>query len=295
MLHKQATIAQMVFEILLIDDCSEEKYRLINRECEQLSGVKYLELEKNIGRSSIRNLLAKKAQYPTLLFLDCDVMITDELFLKNYLRYTNRDEAVICGGHIYQVEYPPNNKMLHWNYGLNREVKGAQMRNTQPYHSFMTSNFTITKSLFQRVSFNESLTHYGHEDTLFGLELQRQSVKIFHINNPVLHTGLETNERFLQKTRESLSNLLKIVPILKKDYLPFVKIKVLRTFLILRNTGLHFLIGFLFTIGKPIIEINLKSANPSLLLLDFYKLGYICQQRKTGSKKEDYTPRSASR
>jgi GT2 family glycosyltransferase len=285
-LHNQADNTQMDVEILLIDDCSEEHFRIVNRELMQLSRVIYQELDANIGRSKIRNLLARKSQYQTLLFLDCDVMITDELFLQNYVRYINRDENVICGGHFYQVEFPPINQLLHWNFGTNREVKGAQLRNMRPYQSFMTSNFTITKSLFTRISFNENLTNYGHEDTLFGLELQKQSVKVFHINNAVLHTGLETNDRFLQKTRESLTNLLKIIPIIEKEKLPKTKIRVLKSFLIFRKTGLHLLISLLFFIGKPIIELNLTSISPSMILLDMYKLGYICQKSITGVKEK---------
>ena len=94
--------------------------------------------------------------------------------------------------------------MLHWLHGLKREQSFAKDRNIQPNRSFKTNNFFIEKKVFNKVRFNENIQGYGHEDTLFGYELDKQNFTIFHIDNPVVHLGLESSEEFLRKTIEIL-------------------------------------------------------------------------------------------
>ena len=64
--------ASVPIEIIVLDDCSSELLRDQNKDVNKLPGVKFIELEKNIGRASIRNKLAGMASFPTLLFMDCD-------------------------------------------------------------------------------------------------------------------------------------------------------------------------------------------------------------------------------
>jgi hypothetical protein len=75
----------------------------------------------------------------------------------------------------------------------------------------MTNNFLVRKDILEQTRFDESLTLYGHEDTLFGFELKKKSVPIIHIDNPIRNGYLETNEEYLFKTEESITNLVQIV------------------------------------------------------------------------------------
>ena len=56
-------------------------------------------------------------------------------------------------------------------------------------------NFMIEKLTFLQHQFDESITKYGHEDTLFGKALQADRIPIIHIDNPLLNKGLDTNDR----------------------------------------------------------------------------------------------------
>jgi hypothetical protein len=69
----------------------------------------------------------------------------------------------------------------------------------------------IKKEIFDKTHFNDKLYNYGHEDTLLGFELMLAGITIEHINNPVLHGGLVTNEEFLKKTVSGIQNLLIIL------------------------------------------------------------------------------------
>ena len=116
-LHQQALESGVLFEILCIDDHSAEAYKVANKAVIQLEKVSYIELAENIGRSKIRNLLATKAQYEWLLFLDCDSKIAQGDFIKNYLLAADAT-SIVCGGTEYENTRPLEiAQYLRWYYG----------------------------------------------------------------------------------------------------------------------------------------------------------------------------------
>lgn len=282
-LHQQATNAAIPYEILLIDDGSQEIYRQKNKECMALDNVLLEELESNTGRSRIRNMLAKKARFPWLIFMDCDSACPDNQYLQRYLDHT-RDEGVICGGRSYLPEPSTDQTYLHWLFGTKREVKPYHLRAQKPNHSFMTNNFMISSKIMTRIGFNESLRGYGHEDTLFGLELLKNNIKITHIDNPLLHIGLQSADEFLAKTKEGTNNLLAIYRMVNKDKALMEMVKLLRAWQFMRKLGLCKFTGAMFRVFEPTMIKNLTSHHPNLFMLDLYKLGSICYQWKTHKK-----------
>lgn len=274
-LHRQAETLGSETEIFLLDDGSNEKTRQTNRAFTgQLTRVRYEELPDNTGRSRVRNLLARQARYPILLFLDGDMQVEDPLFLKNYLNLAPA-YPVVCGGHVYQSDPPAREHMLHWKAGRNREILPASKRNKTPHKSFMTANFSIRREIFKRVEFSESLNGYGHEDTLFGYQLQRQRIPVFHTDNPALHAGLEPAHKFLEKTRQAMKNLLAIEAMLQGDPEFTGMVRVLRSRHQLGRFGLTGLYRQLFLACKSRMEKNLMGDKPKLHILDLYKLGLL--------------------
>ena len=89
----------------------------------------------------------------------------------------------------------------------------------------MTNNFISPKAIMKKIPFNEELIKYGHEDTFFGYELKKNYIKIIHINNPVIHLNLETNLKFIEKTKHSIENLI----LLKTKYPEFIEYSKLLT------------------------------------------------------------------
>ena len=190
-LHEQCKLAGITFEIIILEDASTQ-FLEPNSYLQQLGDfVKYDCLAQNIGRSSIRNLLAQKAQYPYLLFMDCDSAVVKNDYITSYTKVLN-SRKLLYGGRVYK-DVPPKQKTLslHWKFGRKREQSLAKSRATHPYHSFMTNNFVIPKAIFQQIKFDENLTQYGHEDTLFGMELKARNIPILHLDNPLEHIGLE--------------------------------------------------------------------------------------------------------
>lgn len=194
------------WEIRIYDDCSPEEWREKNRDLGDLDfRIIYQEQAINLGRARIRNLLAREARYPNLLFLDADSGVPEN-FIANYRPFLNRPE-VISGGRIYTDRAIEPYRMLHWCYGCQRESKPAAIRAKSPYHGFQTNNFIAPKPLLLAHPFDEEARAYGHEDTLWGFQLQALNVEVLHLDNPVTHLGLEDFETFLRKQEEAVGNL----------------------------------------------------------------------------------------
>jgi len=203
-LTKQIADNQLDAEIVLIDDASEENFRTIHSVIPQ---IKYIQLPQNVGRARIRNLFLQHTQFTYLLFLDCDGAVNHPNFINNYLQSIQPNfKGVVCGGRVYP-NFIHQSKKLHWKYGVNFESKSAFERTKKPYSSFMTNNFLIEKSILKQFPFNENLVHYGHEDTLLGIQLKQNNIPIVHIANEILNLDIETNESFLQKTQLAVQNL----------------------------------------------------------------------------------------
>ena len=101
-LHKQCLECQIEFEIIVFDDASKSELNIENEKINSLTNCFFKILELNIGRSSIRNLLAKQSKFENLLFLDADTIPISKDFIKNYVSNIDVDEKVIYGGIKYQ-------------------------------------------------------------------------------------------------------------------------------------------------------------------------------------------------
>lgn len=275
-LAEQAAQAEIEVEILIADDSSgNEELKTGNREISSMHGVHYLELEKNIGRSAIRNLLSQKSTFRLLLFLDCDTFPERKDFVENYFR-NSLSNGVVVGGLAYRAALTDANCSLRWTYGHCRETISAEKRSLQPYRSFMTGNFMIAKSVFSKIQFNEKLKGYGHEDTYFGLALEQNKIEIKHIENRVYHDGLEPNGLFIEKTKQGIDNLLRIYLSDPANSLFISKNKLLKTFVRLHQLKVTSFGAMFFRIFEKRLLKNLTSKKPGIRTFDWYKLGYFC-------------------
>jgi glycosyltransferase involved in cell wall biosynthesis len=279
-LRRQALQCDIPFEIRCYDDASAGKYQLVNRELEQLDAVVYVELPVNIGRSAIRNQLAKDAIYPYLLFLDCDSFPEYGDFVQRYVSALE-PATLLCGGRTYTPR-PPEDKqyLLRWSYGSAREVFSVQQRRQKCYHCFQTNNFVVPRELFISIGLNEGLKGYGHEDTQFGQQLMARTVPVQHIDNPLRHLGLETTEEFLRKTDEGIVNLYYLI-----DHGYDVStIKLARYYRWLRNLRLAGLTGRVLQVFEKSLLKNLNASRPGLLQFDLYKLNKLIQIARQHNK-----------
>ncbi|SCY26698.1 Glycosyl transferase family 2 [Flavobacterium anhuiense] len=269
-LVKQCNSCGIIFEIICLDDASQS-FILENQRINLFENASYSVLEKNIGRSAIRNLLAEKAVYENLLFLDADTIPVHDNFISNYI--SEIKNKAVFGGLLYENKKPLPEQILRWIYGKKREALSLSERNKNPSNTALVSNLLIKKEILNHFPFDENLTKYGYEDLLFFAILKSNQIEIKHIENPVFHLNLESSSLFLSKTKTALENLVLL------DYLNKIskkESKIIRSFDRLKKLKLTSLFNFVFKKSEQKIERNLLSDKPSLFLFDIYKLGYYC-------------------
>ncbi|MBL4653048.1 MAG: glycosyltransferase [Flavobacteriales bacterium] len=276
-IYKQCEIANIEFEILCYDDCSSNVFKSKNNTLANRQKITYFELQKNIGRSKIRNLLAENAKFDNLLFVDCDSKTVSDFYIKNYLN-TLTTYPVIYGGRSYE-SFPPSdpNLYLRWFYGIKREVKLATERTTEPYRNFMTNNFVIDKAIVLKIPFDESLDGYGYEDILFAQQLKKSNISIHHIDNSLVHVGLENTSEFLKRTANGMKNLAQIIRHNQVDE----DIKIYRVYKKINRTKSKWIIKLIYALLKKYIRNNLKSNTPNLLYFDLFKLQHLMNEMKS--------------
>jgi len=209
--------------------------------------------------------------------LDCDLDIPDNHFIARYVNTISQGALIVCGGLAYPHKIENESITLRWKYGIKKECIPAINRRKKPYHSFLSSNFLIRRDIFEQIMFDERISSYGHEDTLFGYSLMKKNISITHIENPTIHIHMENNEDFLRKSRLAVENLYFIYSDLNpgKDFEKLVKL--LKTFSLIRKIYLSRIIAVLFWIFNPVFKHLFITKNiANLRLFDLYKLGYLC-------------------
>ncbi len=269
-LKRQAYTIGVEYEIIVMDDCSTKELKGL-KMFEGEDRVRVIKLSENVGRAAVRNYLAEEAQYCSLLFLDSDSMPADAEFLQ---RYVERIPAgkIYLGGRVYLELQDDDHTLLprygqaERNYGLGEEPSRAP---------FTTPNFLIPKAEFAKVRFDETIVDYGHEDTIFGIELSRLGIDYYRIDNPVVHLDIEANKVYLEKTRYAVEHILRL-----KRGGNYAELDDISSLLRMYNKVKRFgMIGILAKIYKyfgSYIEAKLCSRQANMTMFSVYKLLYIC-------------------
>ena len=266
-LHRQGEACGFPYEIIVGEDGTSQGNLGFNMVAEILPNCRRVIRKENIGRANIRNLLALEAVQPYIVFIDCDAVIEKGDFLASYATAL-KGHDVVCGGLYHAENIPDKHCELRFRYEKKADRRrDAVTRNRAPFAEFTTFNFAIKRELFLSIFFNSSISRYGYEDVLFGKELERRGASIVHIDNRLLHNGIESNDVFLAKVEQSLVTLASIRGLIGETPL-------LRAVNKLESFYLKGLFMFMWRLFSRAMRHNLLGSRPSLFLLNVYKLGY---------------------
>ena len=275
-LHKQCIELGIVFEILCQDDASKSALNINNEKINSLSNCNFISLEKNVAQRQNRNLLAKRAKYEYLLFLDGDSIVINSHYIKNYINNL-KEYDVIYGGRLHPENYPSNQQILRWKYGKFIEDKLAKDRLKKPYKCLLFNNTIIKKECFNKVKFDTEITLYGHDDTQLSYQLSLIPSKIHHIDNQIKHGDIDSNEVYINKTKNSIKSLLVLYASKKIDYR---YVSLLKLYVFLKTTKLHLIALLFYKIFKNTMTKNLVSNNPSLIVFNLFRISYMCSLKQ---------------
>lgn len=268
-LSAQAQQLNVDYEIIVADDDSPLKDVVRDNEAiNDMPNCQYIVKPTNTGSAATRNFLAGKSRYPWLLFIDCDVEISNPSFLRTYLLYIDNDYDVINGG-IAVADIPQMGSNLRYIYEKAAEADHtAAKRQKQRYQEFRSTNFMIRRDVFLQNPFDERFTKSGYEDVLFGKHLKHSNAAILHIDNPVTMTEFETNPDYVLKTERNLRTLYQF----RSDLRGYSRLLTL-------VSGIHisailWLMRLWHRMFGAIERRNLCGSRPYLLVFKLYRLGY---------------------
>lgn len=271
-LYFQCEEATINYEIIFCEDKSTE-YLEENNSLIVKYEVTKLFNSTNLGRTATRSKLAQAAKYDWLLFLDADVVIKAGNFISTYLEVLTDKVNIVSGGTSY-LNTQPENCSLRWKYGKKREAKKAEQRHKNPFY-IISQNILINKEIFLELNHIES-RRYGF-DNIFSHQIAKKGYEIKHINNPIVHLGLETNETFLNKSLEAVET---IVHFEKKGKISNNFTSLQKGYLSLKSKkSIGFFKGAMKLVSNSIRK-NLLSKNPSLFLFDLYRLHHYIKLKR---------------
>lgn len=260
------------FEIIVADDGSTDAASLQkNRSINLMEGCRLWESPRNLGRAAIRNRLAGQAAYPYLIFIDSDALADENPgFLRRYWQCATAAPEAVCGGVRNMPRLPRPEVSLRFRYEAWLDKRRtASARSKHPYAEFTAFNLLIRRDTFFRIRFNEEqYKQYGYEDVDFGLRLGQAGIPVEHIDNPLIHAGLDENACFLEKTETALRTLHGLDRATRQGS------AVARVAERMERLGLKGAMRRFHALFHGMERRNLLGKHPSLTVLSIYKLGY---------------------
>jgi hypothetical protein len=268
-LHRQAKNEGIVYEILCFDDGSTLEI-VENQKINSLTNSTFKKFDSNIGRTAIRNLMAQKASFEYLLFLDADMFPKSADFLKNYVAelHITKDSQAVFGGCAYN-SLNQKRDLLRFRYGQKREEQPAILRNKKPFKNIYSGNVLIHKPLF--IATNTILKSRYGLDLFFSSQLQRMKCIPKHIDNEVYHNGLESNAAFLKKSKEGVKTIWWLY---KNNHISEEQSQLIVAHRWLKKWKVVKLFRVLGSDFINPVERLLKKNKAPLVFFDFYRLYY---------------------
>lgn len=256
-------------EIIVLDDASTDQ-RVINEleEIEIIDHVRVVRHTENQGIMKVRFEIAALAKYDNILFLDADTFPTTTDYLAKYVNEIGKAD-IVYGGVRYRINGPHPINPLRMAYGQRYEVHSVGFREKRPYASLKSFAFLANKQKLYSLKYDEAFGCSGPGDSLFAKRMMEAGVTVKHIYNPVFHDDNDTSAQFLSKLRAGANDLL-----LHTEELNEMS-RMLRTFLNLKRFGLVKPMRFVFRRFEKIMEKNLLGQNPSITILNIYRVTYM--------------------
>jgi len=275
----QAEDATFDYEIMVWDDASTDASVAQKNFC--ISGwdkCEFRRLPVNHGRAAIRNRMVEASHGDYVLLIDNDAEVCAPGFVRDYWHSRHKAE-VVCGGIVTPTALPRPGHELRYKYERNAEKKRTVgFRNRHPYLYFTTFSVMLSRQVADSQAFDERCTEYGYEDALYGLILQQRGVSICHINNPLVHLGIESSPEYLKKTEAALRTLSRLGEPLQSVAGASKVVKRLERY------KFRHLIASLFPHLRPMLWKQLTGPHPSLFLFNAYKVGYYAQLQENANK-----------
>ena len=186
------------FEIIIINDGSNDCTSNIVKE---IAEVKIINHNKNLGLSAARNSGIKKSTSDYIIFIDSDIILSDNWIKKMLFNINKNKDVVGITGNLEPEPHKRISPLDKYLFGPYRGTKNIDINMPLNYKSFVFSNTIIKRSVLDDVGyFDESLSNYGGEDTELSIRIAKKhskgmrkltSVSAYHITHKTINQHLD--------------------------------------------------------------------------------------------------------
>lgn len=138
------------FEIILVDDGSEEEYRKIYKELEKLDFRIKIIYKENSGVSSSRNKGIEYAKGEYIIFVDSDDVLLPYFFEEAYETICEKEADIVYGCNMHLNYLKRNDKS---NQIADKEVVTLEKKSIESFIPYMVG---------ERLKFNDGKMYIGH-------------------------------------------------------------------------------------------------------------------------------------
>jgi GT2 family glycosyltransferase len=147
------------FDVTVVGDGTEVDAEAIGFDS-GWPAVRFLSLERKVGRGAARNVGIRASSGGIVIFLDDDMTVA-EGFVEEHVRHHGNGNTVVIGDVLSPPEYSRHPLA---RYIQRQGVRKLKSRDEIPPKCFRTGNASVGRQLLEKAGlFDESITHYGED------------------------------------------------------------------------------------------------------------------------------------
>ncbi len=164
-------VHQENIEVIYVDDGSNDKSCDIFNSTTLRYRKKLFKLKENSGRVVARSKGIELAEYDWILFLNSNIVVSQNLIIEYINSISNCDALVYIGSLKYQSQ---DSTFCNYLNQPGRGINNYKNHSLVHYTNVLFSNCLVKRSLFDSINFNIKLRFYGGEELEWAYRLNQK-------------------------------------------------------------------------------------------------------------------------